>query len=897
MNTNAKKLRITNKNIKTSNYNENIILKRIKNTNLLNSLLNRKLNNHTCLENKKNKINEFSNNKKFHINDITELENGKINDDIPSNREIFPNKKKFSRRTIIIDKPSEDSNISKVLLLHTLSQKTNKSNKNDKSISTTNTNNISDRNCKIINYGSCVINSIKNIQYNKNKIKQKHTNLKCNVFFNNLQRNNNIKSIRHNLSENKRKKSHKRNVSMENLKFKSKELLNNEDLIRAIKTKNLEYFSNSFLKQNKSNTNTYNNYYSVLGKKLDDPVANINDICNIEKKWIKKIDINKKIFVQNKKRKSSDLDSYNFETNSEIEEKLNKEKYIIIIQAYFRGYLGRKFIRCEQFLIFLEKYVKRFCFNKIETKENNKKEKYKKLKNKIKERKYKKMENKKGGKYLWTKENICDENENNDSVMNLENKFEKMAEENQRLKEEFEIMKKYIKKFDNIILEQNKQNNNNKKNNNTEKNRNICLKNNFKIEKSVINIDFAQSPTKNNDYSNTFQEKYKLKIMKNLITKKIFKEKQNIQKFFDKFYYLTKCSTNNNRPSSLIRKSCLRHNNSICIPNEAKNKVYFLMNNNDDKNTPEELQQIKKTKILRNLVNKKITEQKECIRICFRNFYFRGVLTQMKKDSSTRNLPQINPPKEVNDDLYENISISGASNNENEETTIKHPPQELRLSLMKQNKEYEERIKNLNKARGLRRLLSKKNKEKIEILRKYFSKFEEAILICTIKRETRRKTVFEKLVNSKEFQGINENEIKEIVQQTEFRRGESVSDFQRLVSKIIEEKQMKKKEEKSKVEKEKKNEEIKNDKIKYLQKFVNQIDRQNKIKLKKAFDVYYLKSRVLSLAALPSVQQNIQKKVTRRKSRRKTVQVDSEKIHKLIEENIGMDENENDKKS
>ena len=74
------------------------------------------------------------------------------------------------------------------------------------------------------------------------------------------------------------------------------------------------------------NKNTYNNYYSVLGKKLDDPVANINDICNIEKKWIKKININKKIFVQNKKRKSSDLDSYNFETNSEIEEKLNKEK-------------------------------------------------------------------------------------------------------------------------------------------------------------------------------------------------------------------------------------------------------------------------------------------------------------------------------------------------------------------------------------------------------------------------------------------------------------------------------------------------------------------------------------------------------------------------------------------
>ena len=99
------------------------------------------------------------------------------------------------------------------------------------------------------------------------------------------------------------------------------------------------------------------------------------------------------------------------------------------------------------------------------------------------------------------------------------------------------------------------------------------------------------------------------------------------------------------------------------------------------------------------------------------------------------------------------------------------------------------------------------------------------------------------------------------------------------------------------MKKKKKNEEIKNDKIKYLQKFVYQIDRQNKIKLKKAFDVYYLKSRVLSLAALPSVQQNIQKKVTRRKSRRKTVQVDSEKIHKLIEENIGMDENENDKKS
>ena len=895
MNITTRKLKINNKNIQSLNTNDNITSKRIKKTKAINPLLNRKLNNCRHFQNKKSKINEYNSNNKNHINNKTELENFKFNNGIPSNRETSQKRKKFSRRTIIIDKPPEDSNISKAILLRTLSKKTNKVNKNDKTISTTDANNPSERTGRLININSYVINPIKYINNNTDKIKQKHATTKCNVFFNNLQTNNdNIKSLDHTLSDHKRKIGHKRIESMGDLKYKCKELLNDEDLIRTIKNKNLEYFSNSSLRKNEKNTNTYNNYFSMSEKQLEDPESNMSDIINIENKLNSKIDINKninkninkKLFTQNrnkKNRKSSDFDTYNFETDSEIEEKLNREKYIIIIQTFYRGYLGRKFIRYKKFLIFLEKYIKRICLNKLKIIVNYTKN----IKNdKNEEEKEERKKKKKEENVLQKKENINAENKNNDNEKSLENKFEKILEENKRIQEEFEIMKNYMKKFDNIILEQNKQNNYNK-NCNTEKNENIFLKDNLKIEKNVINLDFIESPTKNNEY-NILHEKYKQKILTKIITKKIFNEKNNIQKFFYKLFYATKYYKKNSLPNTPL-KSCFRHNNSICIPNAAKNKVYFLMENYDNY-TPEQLQQLKRNKILRDIINNRILELKECLHVCFRNFYYRGVLIQMKYENSTKNLPQVNLPKkeENNDELYENVP----NNNEKEETPTQEP-QELRLSLMKQNKEYEERIRNLNKARGLRKLLSKKNKEKMEILRKYFFKFQEALLICTIKRETRRKTVYQKLVKSEEFKNVNENEIKEAVEKTEFTRGGSVNDFQKLVRKILEEKQMEKKEKEIKVEKEKKNEEIKNNKLKYLQKFVYQVDRQNKIKLKKAFEIYYLKSKVLSLAALPSLQENVQMKNARRKKRRKSVQMNTEKIHKLFQENMGMSENDN----
>ena len=297
-------------------------------------------------------------------------------------------------------------------------------------------------------------------------------------------------------------------------------------------------------------------------------------------------------------------------------------------------------------------------------------------------------------------------------------------------------------------------------------------------------------------------------------------------------------------------------------------------------------EELKRRKYIKDLFYNKITERKNYLHKMFTRFYYKGLMLYMKNKNRPPEITKVifntnpNPNTNTNansnaNDNTNNPSSVNANNNTNQtnqasEVPKKEEPQantntsnnntnnSNTVTITDKNEqkptEQIQRENRYTKARGLRKLLNKRGKEKIETLRKYFYKFQQAGMLVALRKGTKRAsllsqvenvdlgTAFNKVVTNK---GMNEIEIDE---------SSNAQEFKEALDKKMEDKQFAEEMEKIKLEEEKKRkeeEEKKNElykqKLKRLEIIFYKADRKNRKALKKYFEVYNLKTKIMSL--------------------------------------------------
>ena len=166
----------------------------------------------------------------------------------------------------------------------------------------------------------------------------------------------------------------------------------------------------------------------------------------------------------------------------------------------------------------------------------------------------------------------------------------------------------------------------------------------------------------------------------------------------------------------------------------------------------------------------------------------------------------------------------------------------------------------ITKARKLRMLLNQKNKEKLELMRKYFYKFHHAGILLALRKGTKRanllkkirgvdlETAFKDIINNKE---INEIDVDE---------NSNINDFKEALKKRV--RTVKFAEDENKDE----DKNLDDIKISALEKLLYRADRNNKISLRNKLEIIFLKSKILSLG-----------KYKRKKKKSKTLKKEKER--------------------
>jgi hypothetical protein len=200
-------------------------------------------------------------------------------------------------------------------------------------------------------------------------------------------------------------------------------------------------------------------------------------------------------------------------------------------------------------------------------------------------------------------------------------------------------------------------------------------------------------------------------------------------------------------------------------------------------------------------------------------------------------------------------------------------------------KKLEDTYSKYSNAQKLRKLLSQKNKKKLEILRKYFHKFHQGGILLSLRKQTKRSQLFKKIegvdfemalkavVNN---QTINDIEVDETTDVDDFKKQfeSKMKDkrFSDQIEKIRFEDQKRKNDELEKID------ELNRERFKNMEILFNKADRRNKVILKKYFEIFYLKSKVMSLD-----------KYERRSKRSKTTKVRKRKKNSMPDlNNVGI---------
>ena len=596
-------------------------------------------------------------------------------------------------------------------------------------------------------------------------------------------------------------------------------MINNH--VQAVNTQFKNY--NRFRYSNKCNNG--NNTFNIVDNKKNKYY--INRSMNEEKKEkensdndsSKKLILNNSLkFIRNKKSKNKNNNNrYN---NFGEFKTYEKNKKIILIQTFFRGYFVRYklyntlllFTTLKKIFLILKNkfiYYKKYFFNELIIKskyinDNN---------NEIEQK------------------NISDNNIN--IIYNLRNKDKIYTIYNIN---NIDIYKK-SKSTTNINTIDNSNSNN----------YSIC---------EINNINICNKNEKNNLF---IEEKkiYEKQIKELKDENKYIKEKnKEYQKNEDKYNHLKEENEKlNNINNDIIKekeqlllelkKAKEEYEKLLKEKNQSEIGINYINNNNINIIKPPKNKKLEREKYLINLFRVKVFEKRKNYLIkCFARFYYNGIFLQL-----TGKLKHLNQNQENNDNnedfdfskLKSTESIQGNIEpyNQNEaynkskshekmtkkntSLNIKRSPDEVLFfkeneKINRAKSDLKERIK---KSRGLRKLMNKKATEKQEKLRYYFFKFYRAGILREFKKKSqmRRRSC---QLNAP----INLN----------------------MIESIIEKKEKKSKDDDALKEKEKKEkEELKLKLIKLLQKIIFKTDRRNMIVINRVFKKYYLKAKIESL--------------------------------------------------
>ena len=386
---------------------------------------------------------------------------------------------------------------------------------------------------------------------------------------------------------------------------------------------------------------------------------------------------------------------------------------------------------------------------------------------------------------------------------------------------------------------------------------NKILNNNF--EKFKKNTLYSRNSIKeedkiNNQPENINIEELKIQKLRNLVRKKIFKNKEILHRVFIKYYYsalyihlhwyiyvvnqltytqnLATPNTAFNRSESLKSDNITRktikpidNNNPLTskhsneVDNAIRQSVRTINKINDSENPDDALresimcinkindelskeaiekQKAERNKQLKDLVVKRLKEMKNEMHKIFTKFYYQGLLVakQEKKEP-------------------EPVTISG--NEENNEIT-KGP-----TVLRGKKKESSNALDRRNKARNLRKLMMKKEKEKMDKLRFYFYKFHSNGMLFQLRKNAKKNLSAKNVI-------VNMEDIINIEKKLEEK------ELTYMDKKIIE----------MEIEKEK----LKQKRIEALKNIFYKTDRQYAIIKKKVFEKWNLRAKILSLSTI-----------------------------------------------
>ena len=360
---------------------------------------------------------------------------------------------------------------------------------------------------------------------------------------------------------------------------------------------------------------------------------------------------------------------------------------------------------------------------------------------------------------------------------------------------------------------------------------------------------------------NLENEKMKAKVLKNIIKNRAFKEQKELNKYFLRFYYNSKYARSiSNLKNNMDNNENNNNNNNLL--NTLKNEIKKEEEKKEP--TPEELEMIKrkKNKELRDLFYNKVRERKKWLHDHFVRFYYKGLLWAMKtgniknntsssgetENTNTNNDTNVNANANANANTNVNNNENQTNNNSNNSNINNNTSSEIdTININKEIEKKEEEQKkeepkkeekkgkkiSANKLRdrskGLRKLLSERNKEKTNTLRKYFFKFLSNGILLSLKKTTIQST--KTLTN---FNDIQENTANE----EEKKKEEEEKNW------IIEEKKRRK------LEEEQKQKELWEKKIKMILKIFNKKDQIQCGRERSCLQKWNLRAKIIAISDL-----------------------------------------------
>ena len=411
--------------------------------------------------------------------------------------------------------------------------------------------------------------------------------------------------------------------------------------------------------------------------------------------------------------------------------------------------------------------------------------------------------------------------------------------------------------------------------------------------------------------------KKRIKILKNLIKNRSFKENKELNKYFLRFYYNCKYAagmdnlnkklnenkeenkeTSNQKTENKIEEKKEEIKEEINTNNNFLNTLKGEIKKEEEKElTPEEIEKAKRkrNKELRDLFYNKIRERQKWLHDHFVKFYYKGLLWAMKTGNirnNTSSPSETNQSNNTNQDtvqVIDNTPTVNSTNNSNDNTLNNKTSSEIETininnEIEKKEEEKKEEEKKVeekkekkpinkirDKSKGLRKLLSERNKEKTNILRKYFFKFLSNGILLSLKKSTLKSSkTLTKLLEEPEKKGEEISEQKEEEEENNW---------------IAEERKRKK------LEEELKQKELMAKKAKILVKIFNKKDQTHYARERSCIQKWNLRAKILAIGDLTIGF----KKPKKGKGKKKTKKNDKKNKDKKENENENEKEDEKDK--